>query len=102
MFGELGGPFGTFAMRTAGEESFGGAFYGKQRSPLGLAENSHVAAPGFEWDLIVPGPALHAVANVTLKCAFRIEQEVADLLAPEPERLIFPGKNPWDRWLRPL
>ncbi len=55
---------------------------------------------------LVMGPgdanALHAVANVTLKCAFRIEQEIAELLAPEPERLIFPGKNPWERWLRPM
>jgi hypothetical protein len=54
---------------------------------------------------LVIGPpgeqGLHAVVDATLQCAYLINSEIADLLAPDPQRLIFPGKNPWERWLRP-
>lgn len=53
---------------------------------------------------LVVGPpdaeGVHAVADLTLQCAYLITSEVAGLLAPDAEQLIFPGRNPWERWLQ--
>jgi hypothetical protein len=53
---------------------------------------------------LVIGPpndrGLHAVADLTLQCAYLVTSEVAGLLAPDPQQLIFPGRNPWEGWLQ--
>ncbi|MDG2147903.1 MAG: DUF4340 domain-containing protein [Planctomycetota bacterium] len=53
---------------------------------------------------LIVGPSgpggLHAVVDVTMKCAYLISHEVANLLTPDVEQFIFPDKNPWQGWLQ--
>ncbi len=68
-----------------------------------LAQLTLRADDGRSLVLVVgPGGAdgLHAVADVTLQCAYLVRRELVELLLPEPERLLFPGTNPWEPWLR--
>ena len=61
------------------------------------------ASDGSRLILVVGPPDAEGrrpVANIGMKCATLMGPEIHPLFVPDIERMAFPGKNPWEPWLK--